>query len=307
MNFNPIDAITALVKGTGGAITGVTKVFKGSKAERDQQGHDRFMSTQQSFSAEFRNVKNRNWFDSLVDGFNRLMRPGSLILVFSYFILSYTDPKEFQILNISLDTVPEKMWYILGGIFSFLWGFRHLQLSGERKLAMSRADFQETQRRISELRSDVEKVKEPVKKSLPPELPLWYLLARSEMDKDTKELPGSEDNPEILKYHKATTLQAKSDEVAWCSAFVNWCVKTAGFEPTNKANARSWLEWGKELKEPTEGCIVVFKRGNEPWMGHVGFYARTDGNQVMCLGGNQGNEVNISGYHKDRVLGYRTI
>lgn len=307
MNLNPIDAITGLIKGTGGAVSGVVKVFKGSKAERDQQGHDKFISTQNAFSAEFNNRNNRNWWDSLWDGFNRMPRPVMVVMCLGYFVLAYYNQVEFQKLNISLDTIPDNMWFILGAIISFYFGSRHFHKKTEH-LSMTNKQFQETQKRLAQVEK---KWKEPVKESLlepvKKTLPLWYLLAKTEMDKNTKEVSGSGNNPEVLKYHTSTSLQAKSDEVAWCSAFVNWCVKTAGFKPTGKANARSWLEWGSELKEPEEGCIVVLSRGKEPWMGHVAFYVRTEGNQILCLGGNQGDEVNISGYDKSRVLGYRTI
>ena len=296
-----VNAVKGLITGTSGAVVNVAKVFKGSKAERDQQDHDRFIAGQAAYSAEFRNVANRNWFDSLVDGANRLMRPASLVLVFWYCQLSYTDPVKFQKLNLALMTIPPQMWYIIGGIFSFLWSFRHMQKMGENKLAMSKKDFTEVQRRIAELDTEVKTVK-----ALPaPELPLHYLLARAEMDKDTKEVAGAGSNENVLKYHTATSLRATDDETAWCSAFVNWCVKTAGLIGTNLANAQSFLKWGTAVEHPSEGDIVVFQRGKEKWMGHVGFFVRFEGSQVMCLGGNQGNEVNISGYAKNRVLGYR--
>lgn len=299
MNLNPIDAFTALIKGTGGAVTNVAKVFKGSKLDRDQQAHDQFTSTQRSFSAEFNNRNNRTWWDSFWDGLNRMPRPVMVVLVLVYFMLSYFNQIEFQKINLSLDTVPENMWFILGSIIAFYFGSRHFQKKHE-SLAMTKDQFSETQRRIAELDGKV-KVITPVKESLP----LWYKLARIEMDKNTKEIYGNKANHEILKYHTATKLQANSDEVAWCSAFVNWCVKTSGNVGTNMANAQSFLKWGTVVDEPKEGDIVVFKRGSEKWMGHVGFFVRMDGNQVMCLGGNQGNEVNITGYDKARVMGYR--
>ena len=116
---------------------------------------------------------------------------------------------------------------------------------------------------------------------------------------------GDEHHPRILEYHRATSLKATDDETPWCSAFVNWCMMMAGVPRTNRANARSWLEWGKKIKEPRPGCVVIFKRGSEPWMGHVGFFVGFKGDQVMCLGGNQEDEVNISSYPKKAVLGYR--
>jgi hypothetical protein len=41
--------------------------------------------------------------------------------------------------------------------------------------------------------------------------------------------------------------------------------------------------------------------------GHVGFYAGTEGSKVLVLGGNQSDEVNISRYPKNRILGIRHL
>jgi uncharacterized protein (TIGR02594 family) len=64
----------------------------------------------------------------------------------------------------------------------------------------------------------------------------------------------------ILEYHATTTLKATSDEIAWCSSFVNWVLKEAGVKGTNSAAAKSWLNWGRELKEPQAGAITITKK-----------------------------------------------
>ncbi|WP_163833794.1 TIGR02594 family protein [Spartinivicinus ruber] len=136
-------------------------------------------------------------------------------------------------------------------------------------------------------------------------LPKWYLVARKEMEVGVEEIRGAEHNPRIIEYHQSTTLKASDDETAWCSSFVNWCIEISGITGTKSAAARSWLQWGKALPEPTEGCVVVFKRGSKPWQGHVGFYVGINGSHILVLGGNQCNEVNISSYPKGRLLGFR--
>ncbi len=136
-------------------------------------------------------------------------------------------------------------------------------------------------------------------------LPEWYLLARDEMDMGVEEIKGPGHNPRIIEYHQTTTLAASDDETAWCSSFVNWCVENSGYVGTKSAAARSWLTWGVPLRNPNEGCVVVFKRGNKPWQGHVGFYVDESGSHILVLGGNQGNEVNISSYPKALLLGHR--
>lgn len=138
-------------------------------------------------------------------------------------------------------------------------------------------------------------------------LALWYQAALSEMESGITEYSGADShNPRILEYHQTTTLGASDDETAWCSSFVNWCVEQSGLEGTRSAAARSWLKWGKPLKEPVEGCILILKRGTQPWQGHVGFYAGEKHGAILVLGGNQRNSVNISSYSSERLLGYRT-
>lgn len=131
-----------------------------------------------------------------------------------------------------------------------------------------------------------------------------YEFARNEIGQ--KEVPGSGNNPRIVEYHATTSLKATSDEVSWCSSFVNWCVKQAGLRGTNSAAARSWLDWGKVLDKPVEGCIVIFKRGAPP-SGHVAFYVKDVSSElIQVLGGNQSDQVKMSNYKKSDVLGYRT-
>lgn len=138
--------------------------------------------------------------------------------------------------------------------------------------------------------------------------PKWMAVARNEIG--IKEYSGSADNPDVVKYLKSVdtlTLSAqRNDETAWCSAFVNWCMEQAGIKGTEKANARSWLKWGKKIKIPEVGCITILWRGDpNGWQGHVGFFIKETSSYVYLLGGNQGDQVKIQRYPKTRVLGYR--
>lgn len=131
----------------------------------------------------------------------------------------------------------------------------------------------------------------------------WLPIALAEVG--VKEFPGDGDNPRIVEYLQSTSLEAPSatqDETPWCSAFANWCVERSGYEGTDSAWARSWLTWGRAARRPRRGCIVVLSRDRG---GHVGFWVGETGTQVRLLGGNQGDEVRVSGYPKKRVLGYR--
>jgi uncharacterized protein (TIGR02594 family) len=136
--------------------------------------------------------------------------------------------------------------------------------------------------------------------------PFWYNIALREMHTGVDEMPGPEShNPRIVEYHQATSLKATDDETPWCSSFVNWCMLKAGQKRTKSAMARSWLSWGTALEEPRTGSIVVFSRPPKPTSGHVAFFEEIRGDRILVLGGNQSNQVNISSYPSERLLGYR--
>lgn len=144
-----------------------------------------------------------------------------------------------------------------------------------------------------------------------PEAPVaafsWFDIAMQELERGVSEVPGSGANPRIVEYLRSTSLDgamAASDETAWCSAFVNFCVEKAGFAGTDSAMARSWLHWGRATDTPVTGCIVVFERGAPP-SGHVAFFISRGDSTVKVLGGNQGNRVSIKDYDKSLVLGFR--
>ena len=46
-------------------------------------------------------------------------------------------------------------------------------------------------------------------------------------------------------------------KTAWCAGFVNAVLKAEGTEGTGKLNARSFMDWGVEATDPSEGDVVV--------------------------------------------------
>ncbi len=140
----------------------------------------------------------------------------------------------------------------------------------------------------------------------------WLEIAEAE--KGQHEVRGGE-NPRIIAYHATTKLQAKEDEVPWCSAFVNWCLKQAGIKGTDSAAAKSWLSWGRPVDPPEEGCICVIRQkqqGQDKATGsasgyHVAFWLKEEAGRVFLLGGNQSDQVKISsfGLGSYEICGYR--
>lgn len=134
--------------------------------------------------------------------------------------------------------------------------------------------------------------------------PLWLTKARELVG--LKEIVGSQHERKILDFFaEAGHPEIHDDETAWCAAFANAMLRRAGYAGTGALNARSFLNWGTKLSQPKLGCIVVFKRGNSSWQGHVAFFIADRGSTVEVLGGNQGNAVSITRMSKADVLGYR--
>jgi uncharacterized protein (TIGR02594 family) len=129
------------------------------------------------------------------------------------------------------------------------------------------------------------------------------VLKIAEAEIGVHETSGPESTARINEYAACTSLKAKSDEVPWCSSFINWVICKAGGKGTNSAMARSWLSWGEPVN-PFPGCIVVFKRGTYP-SGHVAVFLERKGESISVVGGNQSDRVKVSAYHKADVLGYR--
>jgi uncharacterized protein (TIGR02594 family) len=125
----------------------------------------------------------------------------------------------------------------------------------------------------------------------------WMDIAKAELGQ--REVKGAKHNPRIIEYHKTTTLKGTTDEIPWCSSFVNWVMKQAGYPGTNSAAARSWLQYGQRLATPVPGCIVVLSRDGG---GHVGFYMGQDSYGIKILGGNQGDAVTVAQYAHGRCL-----
>jgi uncharacterized protein (TIGR02594 family) len=136
-----------------------------------------------------------------------------------------------------------------------------------------------------------------------------YELARAEIG--TKEVPGSAHNQAVVDYFAEVGHSwVQDDETAWCAAFVGAMLKRAGMPQTGKLNARSYLDWGQPVDpdQAKPGDVVVFWRGDKNgWQGHVGFFVRRDGGQIIVLGGNQSNRVSEAGYAASRLLGVRRI
>lgn len=136
--------------------------------------------------------------------------------------------------------------------------------------------------------------------------PAWLVRARTYLGQ--REVPGKKHNAIVVGWWEKLKLPFRDDETAWCGAFVGGVLVEAGIAAVKgAAGARNWLNFGVTLQSAAVGSVVVFWRGSRSgWSGHVGFVVGKDAkNNLMVLGGNQGDMVSIKPFGRDRVLGYR--
>jgi uncharacterized protein (TIGR02594 family) len=146
-------------------------------------------------------------------------------------------------------------------------------------------------------------------------------------DERTVKSLGAETNQKILiasrfmGYHERRNrtelrkfLGIDPARIDWCAAFVNSVLHEMGKKGSESVSeypltARSFLRWGKRVREPEVGDIVVFPRGTEDWQGHVGFYYGTEYvNGVkfyQILGGNQNDAVTIQLFRASFAISIR--
>jgi len=160
---------------------------------------------------------------------------------------------------------------------------------------------------------------EPVKSSVPNDNQSSGFFSSSPKKKniisEASKLEGlhaRKDREAIKKYLKASTSSQEPvdpTKTPWCAAFANAVLRRTGFEGTESLMARSFLSWGQKTTQPSEGDVVVLKRGRSSATGHVGFFSGYEwyGDQlyVKVLGGNQNKSVNVAYFPVNYVLGYR--
>jgi uncharacterized protein (TIGR02594 family) len=135
--------------------------------------------------------------------------------------------------------------------------------------------------------------------------PLWLIEALRWLDE--KEAPGDDDNPHILEWAReegGSIAQAfKHDSIPWCALFANMILTKTGFRGTETLWALDFANWGQKVTGPAVGAFVPMSRSGG---GHIAVVVGRDqhGN-LMCVGGNQDDAVNIKPFPRNRPVGYR--
>lgn len=121
------------------------------------------------------------------------------------------------------------------------------------------------------------------------------------------EIPGPKSNPTILSWAKNLGSWFpsfyKDDDIPWCGLFMAEVCRRAGLPVVKEPlRALAWAQWGTPQSVAMLGDILVFQREGG---GHVGIYVAEDDTCYYVLGGNQGNQVNITRILKSRIVAIR--
>lgn len=131
--------------------------------------------------------------------------------------------------------------------------------------------------------------------------PSWLVEARRDVGQ--RETLGPNDSPWIRRMLDRLGARWLLGQ-PWCGgAVAAWMQASAVDIPKHWYRARAWATWGQPLDRPVHGCVVVFERQGG---GHVGLVVGENAaGQLLVLGGNQGDAVNVRAFPRARVLAYR--
>lgn len=111
----------------GGGLSEVRRtveVFRENTEAGAERGHDMQRAALDQLAQEFARDQ-RGVFDRIMDGLNRLPRPGLALGTLGLFIAAMVDPVWFAARMQGISLVPEPLWWLLGVIVSFYFGARH--------------------------------------------------------------------------------------------------------------------------------------------------------------------------------------
>lgn len=135
--------------------------------------------------------------------------------------------------------------------------------------------------------------------------PLWVTEAMKWIN--TREAPGSADNPQILAWAREEggdiAKDYDHDSIPWCALFANMILYKVGLKGTGTLWALDFAKWGEPVNGPAVGAFAPMKRDGG---GHIAVVVGRDqhGN-LMCIGGNQSDEVSIRPFPADRPVAFR--
>ena len=133
---------------------------------------------------------------------------------------------------------------------------------------------------------------DPEYREIPPDEVPWLEIAAREV------APPIQNSHTLVRYRRSCMSEIYAvQNLDWCAAFVNWCLKESGYGSSGSGRAKSFLQWrGTRQCNAKPGAIAVFDRGGN--LGHCGFYVgQSAAGKPAILGGNQ----------RDRETGQRVV
>lgn len=137
----------------------------------------------------------------------------------------------------------------------------------------------------------------------------WIKLARQFVGQ--REIKGVRHNPILIewlddmgRFSGEARAWWRDDETPWCGLFVGWVLGHSGrYVVKEWYRAKEWASTDlSRLSKPAYGCLAVLDRRGG---GHVGFVIGKDAaGNIMLLGGNQGDMVQVSAFAPERITGY---
>ena len=121
----------------GNAAQGVAEVFRPNATRQMELSAAAQEAALAQLWAEFSNAGS-TWFDSAVNGLNRLPRPFLALGTVGLFVYAMIDPQAFSQRMVGLSAVPEPLWWLLGAVVAFYFGARETHYFRESRSASGR-------------------------------------------------------------------------------------------------------------------------------------------------------------------------
>jgi hypothetical protein len=107
------------------------EVFKPNAENEAERGHAERLAVSaqdlaslEQFAAEFQPRSHRTWWDSFIDGLNRVPRPLITLGVLAFFVLAPLDPLRFAQIARAYELMPDGFWALLSVVVAFYFGGR---------------------------------------------------------------------------------------------------------------------------------------------------------------------------------------
>ena len=135
----------------------------------------------------------------------------------------------------------------------------------------------------------------------------WMKIAWSQVG--VSETPGAAATPEIIEYFRgAGRPDISSDEVAWCMAFVVYCLARSGtaqaaieaIPKSERLLAYSALRLGEHIETLRVGAVAVVRTSAGY---HTGFVHGWTDTHLKILGGNQKDSVSEAMFARSSIVG----